>query len=93
MGLLVLLIFNVFIILNLFVVFSLLYHLDSWKKISLPSITLPFTLALPPVYYSHNVCFHLMKAITDDQLRDDEEYEEILEDMKDECSKFGTLMD
>lgn len=30
-----------------------------------------------------------MKAITADQLGDDEEYEEILEDMKDECSKFG----
>lgn len=29
------------------------------------------------------------KAITADQLGDDEEYVEILEDMKDECSKFG----
>lgn len=29
------------------------------------------------------------KAITTEQLNDDSEYEEILEDMKDECSKFG----
>ncbi|KAJ7946964.1 U2 snRNP auxiliary factor large subunit [Quillaja saponaria] len=34
----------------------------------------------------------LTEAITVDELRDDEEYEEILEDMRDECSKFGTLM-
>lgn len=31
----------------------------------------------------------MMKAITADQLGDDEEYVEILEDMRDECSKFG----
>ncbi|XP_062013193.1 splicing factor U2af large subunit B-like isoform X1 [Rosa rugosa] len=34
----------------------------------------------------------LTEAITADQLGDDEEYVEILEDMKDECSKFGTLL-
>ncbi|GAV74428.1 RRM_1 domain-containing protein/RRM_5 domain-containing protein/RRM_6 domain-containing protein [Cephalotus follicularis] len=34
----------------------------------------------------------LVEAITADLLRDDEEYEEILEDMREECSKFGTLV-
>ncbi|XP_021902214.1 splicing factor U2af large subunit B-like isoform X2 [Carica papaya] len=34
----------------------------------------------------------LTEAITADTLRDDEEYEEILEDMREECSKFGTLL-
>ncbi|XP_054801658.1 splicing factor U2af large subunit B-like isoform X2 [Prosopis cineraria] len=34
----------------------------------------------------------LTEAITADQLRDDGEYEEILEDMRDECCKFGTLI-
>uniref|UniRef100_A0A2N9J4K6 Splicing factor U2af large subunit n=1 Tax=Fagus sylvatica TaxID=28930 RepID=A0A2N9J4K6_FAGSY len=35
----------------------------------------------------------LTEAITEDQLRNDQEYEEISEDMRDECSKFGTLVD
>jgi len=35
----------------------------------------------------------LTEAISVDQLSDDQEYEEILEDMQDECSKFGTLVD
>ncbi|KAK4271521.1 hypothetical protein QN277_020207 [Acacia crassicarpa] len=34
----------------------------------------------------------LTEAITADQLQDDEEYGEILEDMRDECCKFGTLI-
>ncbi|KAF3451501.1 hypothetical protein FNV43_RR07596 [Rhamnella rubrinervis] len=34
----------------------------------------------------------LTEAITAEQLSDDSEYEEILEDMKDECSKFGTVV-
>ncbi|RYQ82440.1 hypothetical protein Ahy_B10g101027 isoform D [Arachis hypogaea] len=34
----------------------------------------------------------LTEAVTSDQLRDDEEYEEILEDMRDECRKFGALV-
>ncbi|KAH7545975.1 hypothetical protein FEM48_Zijuj01G0151100 [Ziziphus jujuba var. spinosa] len=34
----------------------------------------------------------LTEAITADQLGDDVEYEEILEDMKDECNKFGTVV-
>lgn len=36
-----------------------------------------------------NYSAFLWKAISADQLSDDEEYVEILEDMKDECSKFG----
>lgn len=31
----------------------------------------------------------MIKAITADVLADDEEYEEILEDMREECSKYG----
>ncbi|XP_044496918.1 splicing factor U2af large subunit A-like isoform X2 [Mangifera indica] len=34
----------------------------------------------------------LTEAITADVLMDDEEYEEILEDMREECSKYGTLV-
>lgn len=33
--------------------------------------------------------YHLTQAITADVLVDDEEYEEILEDMREECGKFG----
>ena len=31
----------------------------------------------------------LMNMVTEEELRDDEEYEEILEDIRDECSKYG----
>ncbi|KAK7327907.1 hypothetical protein VNO77_22000 [Canavalia gladiata] len=34
----------------------------------------------------------LTEAVSTDQLVDNEEYEEILEDMREECCKFGTLM-
>ncbi|GAU47747.1 hypothetical protein TSUD_387060 [Trifolium subterraneum] len=34
----------------------------------------------------------LTQAVTTEQLTDNGEYEEILEDMRDECRKFGTLM-
>ncbi|KAL5537865.1 hypothetical protein UlMin_046210 [Ulmus minor] len=34
----------------------------------------------------------LTEAISVDQLEDDQEYEEILEDMRDECSKFGIVV-
>ncbi|XP_031250814.1 splicing factor U2af large subunit B-like isoform X6 [Pistacia vera] len=34
----------------------------------------------------------LTEAITADVLADDEEYEEVLEDMREECSKYGTLV-
>ncbi|XP_038690970.1 splicing factor U2af large subunit A-like isoform X2 [Tripterygium wilfordii] len=33
----------------------------------------------------------LSEAVTEDLLKDDEEYEEILQDMQEECSKFGNL--
>ncbi|KAL3615055.1 hypothetical protein CASFOL_040716 [Castilleja foliolosa] len=35
----------------------------------------------------------LSEAVTTDELMDDGEYEEILEDMKEECQKFGELID
>ncbi|KAB1221928.1 Splicing factor U2af large subunit A [Morella rubra] len=35
----------------------------------------------------------LTEAVTVDDLCDDHEFEEIAEDMRDECSKFGTLVD
>ena len=31
----------------------------------------------------------LMNMVSEEELRDDEEYEEILEDIRDECSKYG----
>jgi len=34
----------------------------------------------------------LMNMVTVDELRDDEEYEDILEDVRDECSKLGKLI-
>ena len=40
-------------------------------------------------FFSLGTLFCFMQAISADQLKDDEEYEEILEDMRDECGKFG----
>lgn len=34
----------------------------------------------------------MIKAVTVDDLCDDHEFEEIAEDMRDECSKFGMLI-
>ena len=34
----------------------------------------------------------LMNMVTEDELKDDEEYEEILEDIRDECSKYGEFI-
>lgn len=31
----------------------------------------------------------LTQVVTEDELRDDEDYEDILEDMRTECEKFG----
>ena len=33
----------------------------------------------------------LMNMVTPDELTDDEEYEEIMEDVKDECGKLGKV--
>lgn len=33
----------------------------------------------------------LTHAVSPDELRDDEDYEEILDDMRQECSKFGNF--
>jgi splicing factor U2AF 65 kDa subunit len=33
----------------------------------------------------------LLNMVTEDELTDDEEYEEILEDVKDECNKYGAV--
>ena len=33
--------------------------------------------------------FGIIEVVTTDELMDDGEYEEILEDMRDECQKFG----
>ena len=35
----------------------------------------------------------LMNMVTPEELGDDEEYEDILEDIKDECGKYGKLKD
>lgn len=41
------------------------------------------------VFVSHIV---LLQVVTPGELTDDEEYEEIVEDMKEECGKFGKRM-
>lgn len=41
------------------------------------------------LYFHQNGCF---KVVTIDELRDDEEYSEILEDMREEGGKFGKHM-
>ena len=33
----------------------------------------------------------LMNMVSNEELTDDEEYEEILEDVKEECTKYGNL--
>lgn len=33
----------------------------------------------------------LTHAVSPDELKDDEDYEEILDDMRQECSKFGNI--
>ena len=34
----------------------------------------------------------LMNMVTPEELTDDEEYEDILEDIKEECGKYGNLL-
>ncbi len=33
----------------------------------------------------------LLNMVTEDELQDDDEYEEILEDVKEECNKYGLV--
>ncbi|KAG5091399.1 hypothetical protein JHK82_050177 [Glycine max] len=44
----------------------------------------------PALVATKVVCLTL--TISSDEVKDDEEYEEILDDMRKECSKFGTLV-
>lgn len=41
----------------------------------------------PPPVATKVLC--LSQAISADELKDDEDYEEIVDDMRQECSKFG----
>ncbi|KAJ6707042.1 U2 SNRNP AUXILIARY FACTOR LARGE SUBUNIT [Salix viminalis] len=55
---------------------------------NLPGVGIP----LPESAYTPSKVLCLTEAITMEVLADDEEYEEILEDMREECCKFGTLI-
>ncbi|XP_019465467.1 PREDICTED: splicing factor U2af large subunit B-like isoform X1 [Lupinus angustifolius] len=44
----------------------------------------------PTLVATKVVC--LTQAVSPDELKEDEDYEEIIEDMRQECSKFGTLV-
>lgn len=41
----------------------------------------------PPVVPTKVLC--LTQAVSPDELRDDDDYEDILDDMRQECGKFG----
>ena len=44
-------------------------------------------------FFFNTFIFHtIVKVVTVDELRNDNEYEEILEDMREECGKFGKLI-
>lgn len=43
----------------------------------------------PALVATKVVC--LTHAVSSDELKDDEDYEEILDDMRQECSKFGNF--
>lgn len=58
------------------------YHNLLW------SLTILFDWPLLVFDFTSIICFSL-KAITTEQLMDNGEYDEILEDMRDECCKFG----
>lgn len=51
-------------------------------------------VGLPPLANTANATkiLCLNQVVTVDELRDDSEYEEIVEDMRDECGKFGALV-
>ncbi|KAF7824978.1 splicing factor U2af large subunit B-like isoform X6 [Senna tora] len=49
-------------------------------------------LMLQPALVTATKVVCLSQAISADELKDDEDYEEIVEDMRQECSKFGTLV-
>ncbi|KAJ7952975.1 U2 snRNP auxiliary factor large subunit [Quillaja saponaria] len=53
-------------------------------------IALQKLMLQPAVVATKVVC--LTQAVSEDELKDDEDYEEILDDMRQECGKFGTLV-
>ncbi|KAK7270279.1 hypothetical protein RIF29_23304 [Crotalaria pallida] len=53
-------------------------------------IALQKLLFQPALVATKVVC--LSQAVSPDELKDDEAYEEIIDDMRQECSKFGTLV-
>jgi splicing factor U2AF subunit len=51
------------------------------------------TLASQPEDGSHSRVLVLLNIVTGDDLMDADEYDEILQDVKDECDKFGKVQD
>ncbi|CAJ2648679.1 unnamed protein product [Trifolium pratense] len=64
------------------------------QKIALEvvGLNIPGVERIPTSEESPTKVLCLTEAVTTEQLTDNGEYEEILEDMRDECRKFGTLM-
>ena len=55
----------------------------------------PLILALPPHLPFPALlrsCLRACRAVTDEELTDDGEYSDIMEDMKEECGKYGTVV-
>ena len=56
-------------------------------QLQIPDLNVTDVQTLGP----HTEVLCLMNMITPDELEDEEEYEDILEDVKEECSKYGIV--
>lgn len=65
------------------------WYISVWKKWLRPYDSVPEFDGWLITNFPDNWFFCMIKAITADALVDNEEYEEILEDMREECSKYG----
>merc|ERR1712087_756885 len=45
----------------------------------------------PPILSSSSSLPGLLNMVTEEELRDEEEYEDILEDIREECGKYGEV--
>ncbi|GFQ05004.1 splicing factor u2af large subunit a [Phtheirospermum japonicum] len=66
---------------------SVLLH--AHQQIALQKFMIPPSV-MPGAAATKVVC--LTQVVTTDELKDDDDYEDILEDMRSECGKFGTLV-
>jgi splicing factor U2AF subunit len=65
------------------------------QRASVGSKTMPAQLTIPGFDFSKEIqatnILCLMNMVTPDELMDDEDYDEIFDDIRDECSKFGRI--